>query len=84
MSITIDMPPAMEREAREYTMLEGESLQQMFLSYLRKEFERRRAQQGSKAVARQMKRRELTPDPDLYCEIKCDLFADESTDWESA
>lgn len=42
MSITIDMPPAMEREAREYTMLEGESLQQMFLSYLQKEFERRR------------------------------------------
>ena len=42
MSITIDMPPAMEREAREYAMLEGESLQQMFLSYLRKEFERRR------------------------------------------
>lgn len=42
MSITIDMPPAMEREAREYTMLEGDSLQQMFLSYLRKELERRR------------------------------------------
>ena len=42
MSITIEMPPAMEREAREYTMLEGDSLQQMFLSYLRKELERRR------------------------------------------
>ncbi len=42
MSITIEMPPAMEREAREYTMLEGDSLQQMFLAYLRKEFERRR------------------------------------------
>ena len=80
MSITIDMPPAMEREAREYTMLEGESLQQMFLAYLRKEFERRRAERGSKAVVKQVKRRELAPDPDLYCEIKCDLFADESAD----
>ena len=42
MSITIEMPPAMEREAREYTMLDGDTLQQMFLAYLRKEFERRR------------------------------------------
>ena len=48
MSIMIDLPPALEREAREYTMLEGESLQQMFLSYLRKEFERRRAEHGAK------------------------------------
>ena len=48
MSITIDMPPAMEREAREYTMLEGKSLQEMFLDYLRKEFERSRAAALSK------------------------------------
>ena len=50
MSITIDMPPAMEREAREYTMLEGDSLQQMFLSYLRKEFARRRRMSESACV----------------------------------
>ena len=48
MSITIDMPPAMEREAREYTMLEGKSLQEMFLDYLRKEFERSRTAALSK------------------------------------
>lgn len=44
------MPPAMEREAREYTMLEGESLQQMFLAYLRKELERRRRMNESARV----------------------------------
>ena len=48
MSITIDMPPAMEREAREYTMLEGKSLQEIFLDYLRKEFERSRTAALSK------------------------------------
>ena len=48
MSITIDMPPAMEREVREYTMLEGKSLQELFLDYLRKEFERSRAATLSK------------------------------------
>ena len=83
-SITIDMPPAMEREAREYTMLEGKTLQQMFLAYLRKELERKRLERSSRFFAKSMKRRELTPDPELHCEIKCDLFADESADWESA
>ena len=28
--------------------------------------------------------RTTEPDPDLYCEIKGDLFADESSDWEDA
>ncbi|MBR1587974.1 MAG: hypothetical protein IJ658_06590 [Kiritimatiellae bacterium] len=28
--------------------------------------------------------RTTEPDPELYCEIKCDLFADESSDWEDA
>jgi hypothetical protein len=28
--------------------------------------------------------RTTEPDPDLYCEVKCDLFADESSDWEDA
>ena len=48
MSITIDMPPAMEREARKYTMLEGKSLQELFLDYLKREFERSRAAALSK------------------------------------
>ena len=43
MSLTINLPPAMEREARGYQMLEGTTLEQMFLDYLRKEFERKRA-----------------------------------------
>ena len=84
MSLTINLPPAMEREARGYQMLEGTTLEQMFLDYLRKEFERKRAEQRSNVSAKTAKRRELSPDPDLYCEIKCDLFADESADWESA
>lgn len=28
--------------------------------------------------------RTTDPDPDLYCEIKGDLFEDESADWEDA
>lgn len=28
--------------------------------------------------------RTTEPDPDLYCEVKGDLFEDESTDWEDA
>jgi len=84
MSLTINLPPAMETEARGYRMLEGSTLEQMFLDYLKKEFERRRMTQQENVTARSVKRREVTPDPDLYCEIKCDLFADESADWENA
>ena len=50
MSITIDMPPAMEREAREYTMLEGKSLQQMFLDYLKGEMRKSREAKRQKDV----------------------------------
>ena len=28
--------------------------------------------------------RTTEPDPDLYCELQDDLFADESSDWEDA
>ena len=28
--------------------------------------------------------RTTDPDPDLYCEVKGDLFEDESADWEDA
>ncbi len=28
--------------------------------------------------------RTTEPDPDLYCEVKGDLFEDESSDWEDA
>jgi len=28
--------------------------------------------------------RTTAPDPDLYCEVKGDLFEDESSDWEDA
>ena len=50
MSITIDMPPAMEREAREYMMLEGKSLQQMFLDYLKGEMRKSREAKRQKDV----------------------------------
>jgi len=29
-------------------------------------------------------RRVMSPDPALHCEIKCDLFEDDSSLWESA
>ena len=67
MSITIDMPPAMEREAREYTMLEGKSLQELFLDYLRKEFERNRTAASSKRQPGGL-RGELRMSPDFDAE----------------
>lgn len=42
MSLTINLPPAMEKDAQSYTTLEGTTLEQMFLDYLKKEFERSR------------------------------------------
>ena len=84
MSVMIDLPPALEKEAQGCSLFEGTTLEQMFLDYLWKECERKRAAQGARAVGGSTKRRDLTPDPELHCEIKCDLFADESADWESA
>ena len=42
MSIIIDLPPAMEQEAREYATVRGTTLEQMLLDYLEAEMERRR------------------------------------------
>ena len=42
MSITIDLPPAMEREACDYITVQGTTFERMFLDYLRNELKRRR------------------------------------------
>ena len=42
MAITIELPPQMEKEARGYSLLEGATLERMFLDYLKDEFARRR------------------------------------------
>ena len=84
MSVMIDLPPALEKEVQGCSLFEGTSLEQLFLDYLWKECERRRTAQNARVTATSAKRRDLTPDPELHCEIKCDLFADESADWESA
>ena len=47
MSVTINLPPALEKEAQGYTLLEGKTLEQMFLDYLKKEFERSRERQST-------------------------------------
>ena len=41
MSVTINLPPAMEKKARGYSMLDGAVLEQMFLGYLERELEHR-------------------------------------------
>ena len=41
MSVTINLPPAMEKKAQGYLMLEGTTLERMFLAYLERELERR-------------------------------------------
>lgn len=38
MSVTVNLPSAMENEARGYKMLEGMTLEQMFLDLLKREF----------------------------------------------
>ena len=42
MSITIDLPPAMAQEAREFVTVRGTTLERMFLDYLATELKRRR------------------------------------------
>ena len=42
MSITIDLPPAMAQEAREYVTVQGTTLERMFLDYLGRELKKRR------------------------------------------
>ena len=40
MSITIDLPPAMEQEAREYAAAHGTTLERMFLAFLENELKK--------------------------------------------
>ena len=47
MSITIDLPPAMAQEAREYVTVHGTTLERMFLDYLAAELKRRRDQDAA-------------------------------------
>ena len=42
MSITIDLPPAMEKEACDYVTVQGTTLERMFLDYLGNELKRRK------------------------------------------
>ena len=42
MSITIDLPPPLAQEAREYVTVRGTTLERMFLDYLAAELKRRR------------------------------------------
>ena len=42
MSIMIDLPPAMAKEAQEYVTVRGTTLERMFLDYLKEELKRRR------------------------------------------
>lgn len=75
MSVMIDLPPALEKEVQRCSLFEGMTIEQLFLDYLWKECERKRAAQNTRVSAMSAKRRDLTPDPELRCEIKCDLFA---------
>ena len=47
MSIMIDLPPAMEQEARGYVMLDGMTIEQFALACMEKEFARRRVNRDS-------------------------------------
>ncbi len=42
MSIMIDLPPAMAKEAQEYVTVRGTTLERLFLDYLKEELKRRR------------------------------------------
>ena len=42
MSIMIDLPPAMAKEAQEYVTVRVTTLEQLFLDYLKEELKRRR------------------------------------------
>ena len=42
MSILIDLPPAMAKEAQEYVTVRGTTLERLFLDYLKEELKRRR------------------------------------------
>jgi len=42
MSLTINLPAAIEKDVLSYTTLEGTTLEQMFIVYLKKEIERSR------------------------------------------
>ncbi|MBQ6007247.1 MAG: hypothetical protein IJL17_01815 [Kiritimatiellae bacterium] len=42
MSITIDLPPTMAQEVRDYATVQGTTLERMFLDYLAAELKRRR------------------------------------------
>ena len=41
MVVTINLPPAIEKKAQGYSILEGTTLERMFLAYLERELEHR-------------------------------------------
>ena len=49
MCITIDFPPALEQEAREYATVKGKTLERIVIDCLKAEFERNRKQNATAA-----------------------------------
>ena len=49
MSIMIDLPPAMEREARGYVVLDGVTMEQFALACMEREFARRRERRHARS-----------------------------------
>ena len=49
MSIMIDLPPAIEQEAKGYVMLDGMTLEQVVLSCMENEFARRRERRHTRS-----------------------------------
>jgi len=70
-----DMPAVLEQ-------INGMSVSEKMriMTYLMRSIEQAVAQMESAEAAHRV----LTPDPALHCEIKCDLFEDDSSQWENA
>lgn len=52
MSITIDMPPVMEREVRDYVAVRGTTIERIVFSYLKNEIVQRRKKEAQCRVRR--------------------------------
>ena len=76
MSITIDLPPAMAQEAREYVTVRGTTLERMLLDYLAAELKLRRdldaAMSEFDALVETTRKRRDTP----YAFNRADAYAE--------
>ena len=64
MSIMIDLPPTMAKEAQEYATVQGTTLERMFLDYLKSELQRRR--DADKVYSYLMSQRDWLPDDYVF------------------